>query len=405
MNRIRRAWPAMLALALLFPWEAPARKSAGLAETPPMGWNSWNTFGCKVDERLIRQMADAMVASGMKEAGYEYINIDDCWHGGRDADGFIQADPRAFPSGMKALADYVHGKGLKLGIYSDAGNTTCAGRPGSRGHEYQDALTYARWGIDYVKYDWCDTKGLDPASAYATMRDAIHRAGRPMLFSICEWGDNKPWEWAKDVGHAWRTTGDIHPCWNCEHSHGSWSSLGVLPILDKQAGLRQYAGPGHWNDMDMLEVGNGMSEDEDRAHFSLWAMLASPLIAGNDLRTMSEATRGILTHRDMIAIHQDALGIQAMKWLDEGDIEVYVKPLERGEYVVLLLNRGDLARNHRLDWSFHGMKDDLSGRSIDFGRERFAWRDIWSGGIGSTATALATSIPAHGVVVLRLSPR
>ena len=395
----------MLALALLFPWEAPARKSAGLAETPPMGWNSWNTFGCKVDERLIRQIADAMVASGMKEAGYEYIDIDDCWHGGRDADGFIQADPRAFPSGMKALADYVHGKGLKLGIYSDACNTTCAGRPGSRGHEYQDALTYARWGIDYVKYDWCDTKGLDPASAYATMRDAIHRAGRPMLFSICEWGDNKPWEWAKDVGHAWRTTGDIHPCWNCEHSHGSWSSLGVLPILDKQAGLRQYAGLGHWNDMDMLEVGNGMSEDEDRAHFSLWAMLASPLIAGNDLRTMSEATRGILTHRDMIAIHQDALGIQAMKWLDEGDIEVYVKPLERGEYAVLLLNRGDLARNHRLDWSFHGMKDDLSGRSIDFGRERFAWRDIWSGGIGSTATALATSIPAHGVVVLRLSPR
>jgi len=405
VSRIRHAWPAMLALALLFPWEAAARKSAGLAETPPMGWNSWNTFGCKVDERLIRQMADAMVASGMKEAGYEYINIDDCWHGGRDADGFIQADRKAFPSGMKALADYVHGKGLKLGIYSDAGNTTCAGRPGSRGHEYQDALTYARWGIDYVKYDWCDTKGLDPASAYATMRDAIHRAGRPMLFSICEWGDNKPWEWAKDVGHAWRTTGDIYPCWNCEHSHGSWSSLGVLPILDKQAGLRRYAGPGHWNDMDMLEVGNGMSEDEDRAHFSLWAMLASPLIAGNDLRTMSEATRRILTHRDMIAIHQDALGIQAMKWLDEGDIEVYVKPLERGEYAVLLLNRGDLARDHRLDWSFHEMKDDLSGRSIDFGHERFAWRDIWSGGIGSTATALATSIPAHGVVVLRLSPR
>ncbi|MES5814053.1 alpha-galactosidase Aga27 [Pseudoxanthomonas sp. Soil82] len=370
-----------------------------------MGWNSWNTFGCKVDERLIRQMADAMVASGMKEAGYEYINIDDCWHGGRDADGFIQADPKAFPSGMKALADYVHGKGLKLGIYSDAGNTTCAGRPGSRGHEYQDALTYARWGIDYVKYDWCDTKGLDPASAYTTMRDAIHRAGRPMLFSICEWGDNKPWEWAKDVGHAWRTTGDIYPCWNCEHSHGSWSSLGVLPILDKQARLRQYAGPGHWNDMDMLEVGNGMSEDEDRAHFSLWAMLASPLIAGNDLRTMSEATRRILTHRDMIAIHQDALGIQAMKWLDEGDIEVYVKPLERGEYALLLLNRGDLARDHRVDWSFHEMKDDLSGRSIDFGRERFAWRDIWSGGTGNTATAFATSIPAHGVVVLRLSPR
>ena len=237
------------------------------------------------------------------------------------------------------------------------------------------------------------------------MRDAIARAGRPMLFSICEWGDHQPWEWAKDVGHSWRTTGDIHPCWACEHSHGSWSSLGVLPILDKQAGLRRYAGPGHWNDMDMLEVGNGMSEEEDRAHFSLWAMLASPLIAGNDLRTMGEATRRILTHRGMIAIHQDRLGIQAMKWLDEGDIEVYIKPLDRGGYAVLLLNRGDAARDYTLDWAFHGMKDDLSGRSIDFRRERFDWHDVWQGATGTTATVFAAPLPAHGVVVLRLSPR
>jgi alpha-galactosidase len=396
---------ALFALALCLSAPAPAQKSAQLAKTPQMGWNSWNTFGCNVDEAMIRQMADAMVASGMRDAGYEYVNIDDCWHGQRDANGFIQADPKAFPSGMKALADYVHGKGLKLGIYSDAGNTTCAGKPGSRGHEYQDALTYARWGIDYVKYDWCDTEGLDPASAYTTMRDAIHQAGRPMLFSICEWGDNQPWEWAKDIGHSWRTTGDIYPCWNCEHGHGSWSSLGVLPILDKQARLRQHAGPGHWNDMDMMEVGNGMGEEEDRAHFSLWAMLASPLIAGNDLRAMGEATRRILTHRDMIAINQDKLGIQAMKWLDEGDIEVYIKPLDRGDYAVLFLNRGDGARDYTLDWAFHGMKDDLSGRSIDFARERFAWRDLWRGGTGSTTTAFAASIPAHGVVVLRLSPQ
>lgn len=395
----------VLSFALCLSAPAMAQKFEQLARAPQMGWNSWNTFGCNVDEAMIRQMADAMVASGMQDAGYEYINIDDCWHGERDADGFIQANPETFPSGMKALADYVHARGLKLGIYSDAGDTTCAGKPGSRGHEYQDALTYARWGIDYVKYDWCDTEGLNPPAAYATMRDAIHAAGRPMLFSVCEWGDNKPWEWAPDIGHSWRTTGDIYPCWNCEHGHGSWSSLGVLPILDKQARLRKYAGPGHWNDMDMMEVGNGMSEEEDRAHFSLWAMLASPLIAGNDLRTMSDATRRILTHRDMIAINQDRLGIQAMKWLDEGDIEVYIKPLDKGEYAVLFLNRDDAARDYALDWAFHGMKDDISGRAIDFRAQRFDWRDVWNGGTGSTARPFSATLPAHGVVVLWLSPR
>ncbi len=395
----------LLAAALCTPPPALAQKSPQLARTPQMGWNSWNTFGCNVDEGMIREMADAMVASGMKDAGYEYINIDDCWHGTRDADGNIRPDPETFPSGMKALADYVHAKGLKLGIYSDAGDTTCAGRPGSRGHEYQDALAWARWGIDYVKYDWCDTEGISPAAAYATMRDAIARTGRPMLFSICEWGDNKPWEWAPEVGHSWRTTGDIHPCWSCEYSHGSWSSLGVLPILDKQAGLRKYAGPGHWNDMDMMEVGNGMSEEEDRAHFSLWAMFASPLIAGNDLRSMGEATRRILTHRPMIGIHQDRLGIQAMKWIDEGDVELYLKPLEGGQYALLFLNRGDAARDYRLDWAVHAMKDDISGRQIDFGRQRFAWRDVWQEGEGSTAEAFTARLPAHGVVVLRLSPQ
>lgn len=405
MNHHPTALMSLLCILACLPTAAVAQKFEQPARTPQMGWNSWNTFGCNVDEAMIRQMADAMVASGMKDAGYEYVNIDDCWHGGRDAHGNIQADPKTFPSGMKALADYVHGKGLKLGIYSDAGNTTCAGRAGSRGHEYQDALTYARWGIDYVKYDWCDTKGIDPASAYTTMRDAIHAAGRPMLFSICEWGDNKPWEWATDVGHSWRTTGDIYPCWSCEHNHGSWSSLGVLPILDKQAGLRKHAGPGHWNDMDMMEVGNGMSEDEDRAHFSLWAMLASPLIAGNDLRGMNEATRRILTHRDMIAINQDRLGIQAMKWIDEGEIELYLKPLDHGEYALLFLNRGDAPRDYALDWDFHDMKDDISGRAIDFGTQRFAWRDVWSGATGATSGRFTATLPAHGVVVVRLSPQ
>lgn len=396
---------ALLAAALVVSAPAMSQNFDQVGRTPALGWNSWNSFGCNVDEAMIRGMADAMVSSGMQAAGYEYINIDDCWHGERDADGFIQADPDAFPSGIKALADYVHAKGLKLGIYSDAGNTTCAGRPGSRGHEYQDALTYARWGVDYVKYDWCDTDGLNPAAAYATMRDAIHRAGRPMRFSICEWGDNKPWEWAAGIGHSWRTAGDIAPCWDCEHNHGSWSSLGVLPILDKQVGLRKYAGPGRFNDMDMLEVGNGMSEAQDRSHFSLWAMLASPLIAGNDLRAMSEATQRILTNRDMIAINQDPLGLQAMRWIAAGDIEVYIKPLDRGEYAVLFLNRGDRDRHYAFDWAFHGMKDDIAKREIDFTRQRFAWRDVWNGGRGSTAQAFDATLPAHDVVVLRLIPQ
>lgn len=405
MARFPIARMALFAAFACLTSPAAAQKFDELARTPQMGWNSWNTFGCNVDEAMIRQMADAMVASGMKDAGYEYVNIDDCWHGTRDADGNIQANPKTFPSGMKALAEYVHARGLKIGIYSDAGDTTCAGKPGSRGHEYQDALTYARWGIDYVKYDWCDTTGIDPASAYTTMRDAIRVARRPMVFSICEWGDNKPWEWAAEIGHSWRTTGDIHPCWQCERSHGSWSSLGVLPILDKQAGLRKHAGPGRWNDMDMMEVGNGMSEEEDRSHFSLWAMLASPLIAGNDLRTMSEATRRVLTHPGMIAINQDRLGIQAMKWLDEGDVEIYIKPLEHGEYAVLFLNRDDIPRRYLLDWAFHGMKDDIGKRAIDFNKERFDWRDVWNSGTGTTATPFDATLPAHGVVVLRLSPR
>ncbi len=381
-----------------------AQKFEGLAKTPQMGWNSWNTFGCEVNETLIREMADAMVESGMKDAGYEYINIDDCWHGERDPQGNIQPDPKNFPSGIKALADYVHKKGLKLGLYSDAGNTTCAGRPGSRGHEYQDALTYAKWGVDYLKYDWCDTENINPIGAYSTMRDALFKAGRPMVFSICEWGDNTPWEWGKAIGHSWRTTGDIYPCWDCEYSHGSWSSWGVLPILDKQPKLRKFAGPDHWNDMDMMEVGNGMTEAEDRAHFSLWAMMASPLIAGNDLRNMGEATRKILTHKDMIAINQDALGIQAMKWIDEGDIELFIKPLSGGDYALLILNRSDASKRFALDWSTHTMKDDLSGHAITFVKQSFSWRDIWRSGKGTTKKPFVTDIPAHDVVVLWLTP-
>ncbi|MDO3383214.1 glycoside hydrolase family 27 protein [Gilvimarinus algae] len=393
-------------LALSVSALASAQKFDGLADTPAMGWNSWNTFDCDVDETMIREMADAMVETGMRDAGYTYINIDDCWHGERDAAGKIQVSKAHFPSGMKALADYVHSKGLKLGIYSDAGNTTCAGRPGSRGHEYQDAQTYAEWGIDYLKYDWCDTENINPIGAYTTMRDALYKAGRPILFSICEWGDNQPWAWAKDIGHSWRATGDIYPCWDCAYGWGSWQSLGVLKILDirKDLRLRQYAGPGHWNDYDMMEVGNGMSEAEDRSHFSLWAMLNSPLIAGNDLRNMSETTRKILTNKDIIALNQDPAGVEAMRYIDAGDLNVFLKPLANGEWAFLFLNRGDEVLNYTHDWPFNLVKDDLTGRSIDFNREIFTWRDLWTGDKGDTKRNLKLAIPPHDVVVLRLTP-
>jgi len=383
---------------------ASAQKFSHLGQTPQMGWNSWNTFACDVSEELIKTMADAMVDSGMKNAGYVYINIDDCWHGKRDEQGFIQANKERFPSGMKALADYVHAKGLKLGIYSDAGELTCAGYPGSRGREYQDAQTYAQWGIDYLKYDWCNTKGLKAEGAYLTMRDAIYATGRPMLFSICEWGENDPWEWAEKIGHSWRTTGDIYPCWNCEHDHGTWSSWGVLRILDMQEGLRQYAGPGHWNDMDMLEVGNGMTEHEDRSHFTMWAMLNSPLIAGNDLRNMSEVTRQILTNKNIIDINQDRLGVQGFKFLSNDDIEVWFKPLLNEHWAMVILNRG-AEQTYTYKWRNQPVVDELTKRQIDFGKTRYRWTDLWTGETGNAKGHFKSKIPEHGVVALRLIPQ
>jgi len=380
-----------------------AQKAEGLASTPQMGWNSWNKFACTIDERLIRETADAMVATGLKDAGYQYVNIDDCWQGQRDADGNIQPDPTRFPSGIKALADYVHGKGLKLGIYSDAGATTCGGRPGSRGHEYQDARTYARWGIDYVKYDWCNTPGMSPEPAYTTMRDAIAKSGRPMLFSICEWGIGKPWEWGAKVGHSWRTTPDIYNCFDCEFSPGLSTGLGVLRILDRQAGLRQFAGPGHWNDMDMLEVGNGMSEDEDRAHLSIWAMMASPLILGNDLRSMSESTRRILTNPGVIAVSQDKLGVQALRVMVDGQLEIYAKPLDGGQWALMFLNRSNQALDVRHDWKAEVLGDGMSNRSVDFKQTVYSWSDLWSKKTGDTSTKLEARLAPHSVLMLRLT--
>jgi alpha-galactosidase len=383
-----------------------AQKFAGLANTPQMGWNSWNKFGCNVSEQLIRETADALVSSGMKDAGYQYVNIDDCWHGERDARGFIQVNAQRFPSGMKALADYVHARGLKLGLYSDAGWKTCGGRPGSRGHEYQDALTYAQWGVDYLKYDWCDTNGLKAEGAYLTMREALRAAGRPVLFSLCEWGDSKPWEWAKDVGQSWRTTGDIYPCFDCIQDHGTWKSWGVLQILDKQDGLRKYAGPDHWNDMDMLEVGNGMSLNEDRAHFSIWAMMASPLITGNDVRSMSKETAGILTNKSMIAVSQDALGVQAFRHAARDGLEYWFKPLAGGAWAFMALNRNQEARRASFDWKAEKVVDELSGRALGAGQSSYQLRNIWTGAAaGSTKKALSAEVPGHDALVLKLSAK
>lgn len=319
----------------------PAQKFDQVAKTPPMGWNSWNKFGCDVSEKLIMGIADALVSSGMKDAGYEYVVIDDCWQVARDENGEIVVDKERFPNGMKYLADYIHSKGLKFGIYSCAGTHTCQKRPGGLGHEYQDARTYASWGVDYLKYDWCNTGTQDAPSSYANMRDALFAAGRPVVFSICEWGSNKPWEWAGDVGHLWRTTGDIGDSWNS-----------MINIFSQQKDLARYAGPGKWNDPDMLEVGNGgMTADEYRTHFSLWCMLASPLMAGNDLRSMTTETTTILTNEEMIAVNQDTMGLQATCYRDNGDYQIWIKGLSNNEKAVCLFNKSDEKKSVQVDFA------------------------------------------------------
>ncbi|NWF89324.1 MAG: glycoside hydrolase family 27 protein [Ignavibacteriaceae bacterium] len=380
-----------------------AQKFENLALTPPMGWNSWNHFACDINENIIKQMADKMVSSGMKDAGYVYINIDDCWQGNRDTLGFIHPNPERFPSGIKHLADYVHSKGLKLGIYSCAGNKTCAGYLASRGHEYQDAITFAKWEIDYLKYDWCNTEGLNAIGAYTTMRDALFEAARPIVFSLCEWGNNKPWEWGALVGHLWRTTGDIYNCFDCIKDHGTWKSWGVTYILDMQDGLRKYAGPDHWNDPDMMEVGNGMSINEDRAHFSLWCMLAAPLICGNDLRSMTKDVIDILTNKEVIAIDQDRLGIQGFKYSSNDSIEVWFKPLENNDWAMCVLNRNSESRTFIFDWQKENVVDDIWNISANFKSITYGIKDLWKKKIiGNTDVSFKAEIPGHDVVMLRL---
>ncbi len=404
--KTNRSLALLIALLIYLPAVAAGRPERltdslyrSLAPTPPMGWNSWNRFGCNVSEQMIREMADAMVSSGMAAAGYEYIVIDDCWQVERDADGNIVPDPERFPSGMKALADYVHSKGLKFGIYSCAGSLTCQGRPGSKGHQFQDALQYARWGVDYLKYDWCYSDGQNPVAAYKTMSEAIKASGRPIVLSICEWGEGKPWEWGEGIGHLWRVTPDIRAVYNASFD---WGGVGVLQCIDADADLYPYAGPGHWNDAEMLEVGNGeLTRDESITHFSMWCMLAAPLMSGNDLRDMSRETLEILTNKEVIAVNQDSLGRQAIRFMDMGKREIWAKPLSGGEIAICFMNRADTPWKLDYNWRDQTM---YFATEVNLHKNEYSIRDLWQHkDIGTTGSRLKSEIPAHGVLMVKLS--
>jgi len=392
----------LLALCLCLATTALAQKFEGLVPTPPMGFNTWNTFASNIDEYMVREIADAMVKNGMRDAGYNYIVIDDTWSAmERDAQGNLMAHPTKFPSGMKAIGDYLHERGFKFGIYNCAGTKTCGGYPGGWGHEFQDALKYAEWGVDYLKYDWCNSGTADPKDAYIRMRDALYAAKRPVVFSICEWGHSKPWEWAKDVGHLWRTTGDIMDCYDCKQRwENGWKVIldlqhsQVQPADGQNNGIGQYAGPGHWNDPDMLEVGNeGLTFAESRAHFSLWCVLAAPLIAGNDVRKMSPEITAVLIDKEAIAVNQDPLGKQGWRFRAEPSHEIWVRELAGGDWAVALLNTGNAPAELEIDFS-HGWWFTGGECSV---------RDIWDKrDAGTTATVFKKKLDSHDVAFLRL---
>ncbi len=383
-----------------------AQKFEGLALTPPMGWNSWNTFQTNINEQLVKDIADVMVSSGMKDAGYTYVVLDDAWMAmERDPKtGDLVADPKKFPHGMKSLADYVHSKGLKFGLYNCAGTKTCAGYPGARGYEYQDARLYASWDVDYLKFDWCNTEGINAKEAYGTMSNALKTAGHTIVFSLCEWGNNKPWSWASPVGHLWRTTGDITNQFDGILDHKTWYQLGVMRIVDLQDTLRKYAGPGHWNDPDMLEVGNGLTNAENRAHFSIWSMLAAPLIAGNDLRKMSDETKMILTNKEVIAVDQDPPGVEALKYSDKDSLQIWFKPLKNDNWAVCFLNRGSKTKQIEFNWQNEVVNDTLSKRELNAKTTTYRLRDLWlKKDMSDTKKPLKAIIASHDVLMLGLS--
>ena len=406
--KMNRRFLLTILLLLLLPVIGRAQTKESLSLTPQMGWSSWNNFQGNINEDIIKSIADAMVASGLKDAGYTYINIDDCWHGKRDADGFIQADPKHFPHGIKALADYVHSRGLKLGIYSDAGSETCAGRPGSLGHEYQDALQYARWEVDYLKYDWCNTTNVNAQGAYQLMRDALQAAGRPIFFSMCEWGDNHPWRWAKGIGDSWRIGPDIWCSFDSTRVFPTYIQCSVIDCINRNDSLRSYAGPGHWNDPDMLEVGNGLSANQDRAHFTMWCMMASPLILGNDVRNMSDETKAILTNRDLIAIDQDKLGVQGLRFLIREGLEYWFKPLSNGDWAMTIFNPTRQSLSCSLNWQDFNLTDEeVSKRSTAFDQNVYKIKNLWTGRMEGKTTLKSkierkVSVPAQDVITYRL---
>ncbi|WP_181449609.1 NPCBM/NEW2 domain-containing protein [Streptomyces cyaneus] len=359
----------------------------GLALTPPMGFNNWNSTHCRAEfnESMVKGIADIFVEKGLKDAGYQYVNLDDCWAlPSRDANGKLVPDPVRFPNGIKAVADYVHAKGLKFGIYTSAGTKTCnsAGFPGSLGHEYSDAQQFADWGVDYLKYDNCNNQGVDAKLRYTTMRDALKATGRPIVYSICEWGENKPWEWAADVGHLWRTTGDISD---------NWGSM--LSILKRNLPLAQYAGPGRWNDPDMLEVGNGgMTATEYRSHFSMWAIMAAPLLIGSDLRSASEETLDILGNREVIAVDQDPLGRQGTVVSSAGGRWIVAKEMRDGSRAVALFNESGTAQRITTTAAAVGLP----------AADAYTLRDLWQHRSYNTAGTISATVPAHGTFLVRV---
>lgn len=365
-----------------------------LAKTPPMGWNSWNAFGMDINSQIVKSVADSMVTKGLKDAGYEYIVIDDGWQMGRDKNGRIITDSTSFPEGIKYLADYVHSRGLKFGIYTCCGTKTCGGRPGSYGYEAIDAKTYAEWGVDYIKEDWCNTEGLNTRTQYKIMSDAIRATGRPMILSLCEWGTSKPWEWAKGIGAMWRTTSDIQDCYDCVKD---WGGMGWIHILEKSVDLAPYAGPGHWNDPDMLEVGNkALNPIECRAHFAMWCMMAAPLIAGNNISTMHETIREILTAPEIIAIDQDSLGIQGTRIRNENGLQVWQKPLEDGSIAVALLNVTNNSSQMSVSLDEIGFRNGVKSEV----------RDLWNRkDLASIKSMYNAEVEAHGVVVVKIKGR
>jgi len=357
----------------------------GLGLTPQMGWNSWNHFGCNVNENVIRQTIDAFLTTGLVDYGYNYVNVDDCWASSRDSSGAIVADPKTFPSGMAALATYAHSRGLKFGLYSDAGYKTCALRPGSLGYESIDARTYAKWGVDYLKYDNCDPDSSTPEVRYPVMRDALNATGRQIFYSMCEWGVDNPATWAPLVGNSWRTTGDISDNW------GSMTSN-----LDQNEGLFPYAGPGGWNDPDMLEVGNGgMTFDEYKSHFSLWCLIKAPLLIGCDVTNLNNQTLYILKSAEVIAVNQDPLGVQGYRVSKNGNLEVWAGPLQGGSYAVVLFNRGSSSSTITANWSDIGLHDSVNA----------SVRDLWARKtLGNFVGSFSSNVNSHGVIMVTVTP-